>query len=259
MNTLNKKLLLVSAITAASSFIAISVQASVVVLDDGFTGSVLGEALQFGDLGSSDWRATAGSNWTISSGALSNGGGGTAAQNAGGVGKLIDLTGISDASLNQLDVNVGFNLSSTTEQLYLHVPGYVGSAPASTLSFFNQNATNGNAWDTAAGSFDSAFTLNDGTIVDGSSSGTVAANAIRLDNGTTGLQMFSTTLDLSSHAVNNIAGYDYLVVAFTRNAFGGSPNASIESINLTAIPESSTYVLFVGLAGLSFVLTRRRR
>ncbi|WPJ95694.1 PEP-CTERM sorting domain-containing protein [Coraliomargarita algicola] len=262
MNTLNTQIRLLSAVAAVSLFAASFAQAEEVLLNDSFTTSaVVEEALQFNDLDSNDWRATSGTNWAIASGNLTNSGGGTNAQDEGGLGKLIDLTGISDTSLNQLKLDVTFTTAEAGEELYVHIRGFIGSAPADTTDFINRNATAGNLWDLTGTAFTATtnkINLNSGIGFDAFDN-TTATSAVELSDGDAGLHNFSQTFDMSGYAVNTIVGYDYLVLAFTRDELGTSPSVSIADITLTAIPEPGTYALLAGLTGLVFVMVRRRR
>lgn len=143
----------------------------------------------------------------------------------------------------------------------MHLRGFIGSAPLGTTSFINQNATNGNLWDltgTAFTAITNKINLNTGIGFDNTTN-TLAANAVELSDGASGLHNFSQTFDMSGYAVNNIADYDYLAVVITRNALGTGPSFSIDDISLTAIPEPGTYALFASLVGFVFVMVRRCR
>lgn len=242
-----------SAVLAAGS-----AQAAAVLLNDDFSSSTIsGGNLLLNEnetppATNGVWNGNG--NWTIGSGAMSLSG--TAAAGEGGIGRLINLTGITDTSLNQITLSIDFTTTSETETLFVHLRGFAGGPQGATTDIFNQGASNGNAWDQTGAQFTSKYHLNTGDAFSGSS-GTGAGAAVAVTNGIAGLHNFSQTFDLSDDTITNIAGYDYLAVIITRNGLGTLEGVSIDSINVTAIPEPSVSLL-LGAGALGLVIRRRR-
>lgn len=245
-----------------------SAHAAQILISDDFSQSTVSDTgLQFGDLaasgpvGTGSWYATTSTNWTISGGALSNAGGGTAAQDEGSLARLIDISSISDTSLDQLSLSVSFNTANTSEKLFVHLRGYIlGTDPAASAGIVNSGATNGNAWNDAVSTTDwTIYNLNSGQLNNHYSDYSSAGWAVQLSSGVSGNQNFEQTFDMSGYAAeaNNIAGFDYLGVFFTRDATGTSPAVSISEVTLTAVPEPSSAAL-LGL-GAGWLMLRRRR
>ena len=56
------------------------------------------------------------------------------------------------------------------------------------------------------------------------------------------------------------AGYDSVIIGFATNVSSSNPGnlGTVDAVSLTAIPEPSAFAL-MGLAGLAFLILRRRR
>ena len=247
-----------------------SAQASVVLLSDSFDSSTVStDGHKFSDLstsgavGSGAWETGSGATkWTISGGAVTNAGGGTAAQNEGAFSRLVDISSITDTSLNKLTLDVNFTTANASENLFVHIRGYTltGAPPAGTQSMVNGGATNGNAWNDANSYADwTIYNLNSGQLNNHNSDFSTAASAVKLTDGVAGAHSFSQTFDMSGYAAaaDDIAGFDYLGVYITRDHTGTSPSVSIQDFTLTAVPEPSSAAL-LGLGGLALILRRRK-
>jgi len=243
-------------------------QAEIVLVSDDFSSSSVNtNGLTFSDLSTSGavasgaWEATGGTNWTISGGSLTNAGGGSNAQNEGAFSRLVDISSITDTSLNQLKLDVDFTTANTSENLFVHMRGFIlGTDPAGTLSIVNGNATNGNAWNNAFSHADwTIYNLNSGQLNNHASNFSSAGFAVQLTDGVAGAHSFNQTFDMSGYAAaaDDIAGFDYLGVFVTRNHTGTSPSVSISNFTLSVVPEPTTFAMFgLAMAGLGF---RRRR
>jgi len=265
-----------SSLAIASLMIAggLSSQATpITVLSDDFTSSSVtkdgnmrfDEIAASGALGAGAWRSATGSNWNIANGAggsVSNAARGTNAQNEGVLGRVVDVSAITDTSLTRLRLNVDFSTVSATERLFVHVRGYIrGTDPAASAGLVNMGATNGNAWHNAFGSTDwTTYNLNSGQLNDHASNFSSAGFAQQVTDGVAGAHTFSTFFDMSGYATeaDDLAGFDYVAVFVTRDSIGTTPEVTISNISLTAVvPEPTTFALLAWACVLIRVGRRR--
>ena len=239
-----------------------SAQASVVLFSDGFdSGSVAQGGHSSNDIGAGVWEATSGTLWTISGSALTNSGtSATARNNEGPIAQFLDISSITDTSLNQLQLDVNFTTATASEKLFLHLRGYIlGTVPGSPVSINNNGATNGNSWNDAHTNTDwTIYNLHSGQLNNHPSDYSWSGAAYQLSDGVAGAHSLSETFDMSGYAAeaNNIANFDYLGIIITRDALGTSPSVSIQDFSLTAVPEPGSLALLT-LGGL--LIARRRR
>ena len=250
-----KKILCVLSVCLLAAGVA---QASVVLLNNDFSsGSTANGQLQVQHnetptATNGTWRGNG--NWTIGSGAMSLSG--DAAGGEGGIGRLIDLSGITDTSLDQLTLSMSFTTTANAESLYVFLRGFAGGTPPATRSIFNEDASNGNAWDETTTTIPTKVNLNLGVAFNGTT-GTGAGNAVKVSDGVAGLHNFSQTFDMSGYTLSDITQYDYLAVIITRDGTGNPDGVSIDSINVTAIPEPATLGL-IAMVGTAILFVRRR-
>ena len=171
------------------------------------------------------------SAWTVSNGTLSN----TSLTNSrvaeGALGRIVAVDDLSVNQGNLLTLSFDYSLNDSAEILYVHLWGLVGT-PGSDLRVMNLGAQNGSAWwNTAQNGIITMYNLADGAYTNGTS----GAAAVSL-SGTTGAQSYSNTFDLSSFsdAPNDISGYDYLVLGFSRKIDGASaPAVQVSNVVLS--------------------------
>ncbi|VGO12499.1 hypothetical protein PDESU_01052 [Pontiella desulfatans] len=233
-----------------------SFDSSTVSADNGLRYDEMGTS---GAVGSGAWQAASGTKWGIGGGSVTNASGGTNAQNEGALGRLVDISSLTDSSLNKINLAVNFATANQSETLYVHLRGYVAHAtPAASRQFGNVGATNGNVWEQqySSGTTVSIYNLNTGVeVLDSPQAG--AGTAVQLSSGTSGAQSVDLTFDMSDYAVSDITGYDYLGVFISRNSAGVTPMATINDITVTAIPEPATLGL-IAMVGTSILFVRRR-
>ena len=221
-----------------SALLVMGASAQVTLIGDDFSsGSTVNGQLKIGqsetpELGSGTWRGNG--NWTIDAGLGTMSLSGTAGGGEGGIARLIDLAGITNISLNQLTLSMDFTTTSATETLYVHLRGFAGGNQSATKSIFNEDASNGNAWDETGSEFVTKVNLNSGVAFN-SGTGTAAGNAVTVTDGVAGAHSITNTFDMSAYG-SDLSQYDYLAVIITRNGSGNPTGVSIDSIALTVDP-----------------------
>lgn len=232
-----------------------SVFANVIMVRDAFNVSSVSAdgGIRFDEVGSmgavagGNWEAAVVSQWGISGGSATSGTG-TGAVNEGALGRVVDITSITDTSLDQVNLAVNFSTANDSETLYVYLRGYTtNSTPAAANLFGNLGAQNGACWEQSYSSTIGRWTIDNLSTGDEVTSSTQAniSYAVLLTSGTTGAQSVDLTFDLNG----DITDYDYLGVYITRNALGTSPMATVNEITVTAIPEPATLGLIAFMGG----------
>lgn len=262
-------LLIASALASVKSF------ASVSIISDSFTQEAANinktdGFVSFSDAGS-QWHAATNSAWNHGTGNdwiynTSNAGGSVS---DGALVQLVDLStlGLTSAE-SALDVSfkyVSWN-GTTPDNLYVHLWGIVDKGAVGTDVLANMGAQNGNMWaGTDFAKYD-IYGLDDGakfTITQDGGAGNAAislvdfqatASATFADAAT-----YTNQFDLSGHTIVNLAGYDYLLIGFTRDPDVGTSNGfALYDVSLTGVPEPSSSAILAGLLGLFCIMLRRR-
>lgn len=274
MKIINK--LSVSMMTiAAMAFGVSSVGAKVSIINDDFSSGSINTIHPgtFGSVGLG--RSQRSGTWALRGGSLTNTG-----VNEHGLSYIVDVSSLAiDNTHNTLNLSFDYTSGNASDSLFVHIYGYQngGGTLSSDSPMIKVDATKGNAW---TNKVDRDRPLKDDFIitnfVNGSAQGMTrpyrgdASGAIELA-GTVGPQSFDKDFSLSlveSGGPAHLDDYDYIVLVFTRRVESASSDISIDNLNLSVessksddyvdIPEFSTYALFFGLVGFSFVVLRRR-
>lgn len=218
-----------------------------------------------------EWNAATNSSWAHGTGNkwfynTSNAG---AVPSDAAVVKIINLNALTFNGEDKLTFNMVFNSwnGTTPDDIYVHLWGLVDDkSSTSTTSFANTGAQNGNMW-IQPGNF-SYYNLGSGAAMavggDQGQAGNAAVKFVdhpgTVTSGIADAVDYTTTLDLSGHSVNTIAGYDYLVIGIARNPDVGTSNGfAVHDLSVTAVPEASHAALALGLiAGGALALRRRK-
>lgn len=256
---------------ALISFCHLSAEVSVYTTSFDSADTSLSNSTQTRDMtawsaaGSSLWAHGVGNNWFYNT---SNAGG---VPSDGGVVKIIDLNALTFNGEDKLSFNIVFNSwgGTTPDDIYVHLWGLIDNKNStSTTSFANQGAQNGNIWIQSANftyyNLGSGVTMGTGTGEDQGQAGNAAIQF--KDQASTGDSLIAnavdstTIVDLSSHSVNTIAGYDYLVIGVARNPdVSTSNNFAMHDLSVTAVPEASHAALAMALTTLGILALRRRK
>ncbi|MFC7335783.1 PEP-CTERM sorting domain-containing protein [Haloferula chungangensis] len=249
--------------TVAVPAVLIPVSNAATIVDDNFSSGNTTNNARFRydqiDLG---WYKDASSDWTISSGVLSNPGTTTGIASEGPVGQLISTLGLG-AGLTQISVSFDYTVGAGTS-LYFHLIGWTqnGSPDANEIIGNTQPQNGGlqNQGDTDFG---------DVSILTGADPGNGTADTISFAENTSGtysqtftLTGYSWSVDESpglTGSITSVLDFDFIQVAFATDMANadGSGAVSIDNLSIQAIPEPSSAAL-LGL-GLSGLLLRRRR
>ena len=122
---------------------------------------------------------------------------------------------------------VSWDGANASDDIYVHVWGLVDNSASGTASIANLGAQNGNMWANAVTNGFSVTNLGDGSLMTAGGDGVASGAAIQLLDQDTGNSLLANaihvrrTFDLSAYAVNTLAGYDYLVIGFSRNPVAG--------------------------------------
>lgn len=178
----------------------------------------------------SSWSA-----WSISDGVLSNTNLEEGSTSEGALGLMIDLAPFVGSNYNQIRLSFDYSTANASEELYVHLWGYVDVNSTPTKGIMNLAAQNGNAWEIAS---DTLTPYNLGGA-DGVFTGTrgIASDAAVILTGSSGVQSYRATFDLSSFttAPSRLADYDYLALGFARELGGTAPAVTISNVQLTGI------------------------
>lgn len=256
---------------ALVSFCHLSADVSIYSTSFNSPGTSLDKGTQTRDMtawsanGNSLWAHGVGNNWFYNT---SNAGG---VASDGGVAKIIDLDALTFNGEDKLSFNIVFSSwgGTTPDDIYVHLWGLVDNKNStSTTTFANNAAQNGNIWINENNftyyNLGSGVTMATGA---GNDQGHNANAAIQfIDHPGTGDSLLvnaenhTTTLDLSGHSVNTIAGYDYLVIGIARNPdVATGNNFAIHDLSVTAIPEASHAALAMALTALGILALCRRK
>ena len=224
-----------------------------VILEDSFSGDTL---TKDGVLNkdSTGWHAASNSAWADPPGVgnswnynTSNVGGATS---DGALAQVVDLSGKGLTSESQLKVEFNFVSwgGTTNDNIYVHLWGLIDNTAGASAAVANLGAQNGNMWADAVNNGFSVTNLGDGSLMSVINDGGAAGAAIQLLNqapsDSTSLSdaiNISTTIDLSSYAVDTLAQYDYLVIGFARNPdVGTGNNLALYDVAVTATSEPNT-------------------
>jgi hypothetical protein len=172
------------------------------------------------------------------------------------LGIAVDLAELVGSPHDQLKLSFDYTTAEATEKLYVHLWGYVNVSSGPTTSMMNLGATSGNAWE-SSGSAMTAYNLGK---PNGAFTGTTAgggSDAAVLLTGSTGAQHYRGIFDLSAFttAPNSVAGYDYLVLGFTRNTGGTAPAVTISNVVLQEVPTLASWLSGFGLSGTNALST----
>ena len=254
---------------ALASFCHLSAEISIYSTSFNSPGTTLDKVTQTRDMtawsahSSSSWAHGTGNDWFYNTSSV---GGKTS---DGAVTKIIDLNALTFNGEDKLRFNMVFNSwnGTTPDNIYVHLWGLVDNLGSTTTSSFaNVGASNGNVW-ISTSNF-SYYNLGSGASMgSGGDMGHASKAAIKfIDHPGTGdanlvnAVNHTTTLDLSGHSVNTIAGYDYLVIGIARNPDASTSNGlAIHDLSVTAVPEASHAALAMALTALGILALRRRK
>ena len=185
------------------------------------------------------------SAWTVSEGLMQNASSsGTphARVSEGALAHIFDLSAFSDIDHSELSLRFDYDTAASNERLYVHLWGYVDVNSTPSTRTMNLGASNGSAWESANGAM-TPYNLGrpDGAFA--SPVGTASDAAVVL-TGSTGPRSFSQTFDLSTFttAPDTVAGYDYLVIGFAREATSASaPTVVIKNVELSVVGGDTIY------------------
>ena len=238
-----------------------SVFAATLIEDDFSSGDVPRGNVMLTMAGAGRQQSTQ-SQWTISDGALSNSATGAAGDR--GVGWLIDLASVGE-DMTRINLSFDHVSGNAEEKLFVHLYGFVRlEASTEGRMLVNIYATNGNAWTLGVDSDNPAtdpFRIDN--FVTGRPQGALhpnrgdSAGAFEVDlSGSSG--SVARSFDLSrisgDDAPTDLADYDYLAVAITRDALGNDPSIRIDNLVVTADkPSKGTVILISSFGGWSLL------
>lgn len=225
------------------------------------TGMTYSKISNMGAVAGGAWQAQSGTGWGIGGGSVTNSDLSGSNLSEGALARVVDISSITDTSLNELKLDLNFTTANAGEKLYVHMRGYIlGTAPADGAALANIGAKNGATWNDALVKTDwTIYNLNTGVLNDHASDYSGGTAAVLLTDGVAGAHTFSQTFDMSGYAAaaNDIAGFDYLGIYITRNLSGTDSAVSIDEITVTAIPEPGTLGL-ISAVGIAILFVRRR-
>ena len=253
---------------ALTGFAVTSAFAGISIIDDSFSSNTLTKdgALNQDSTG---WHTNGTNSWTVGTPNgwaynTSNEGG---AVSDGAMAQIVDLSGKGLTGESQLTVAFDFVSwnGTTNDNIYVHLWGLVDNSASGTASIANMGAQNGSMWANAVDNGFSVYNLGDGSLMANTGGGGGGNAAIQLLNQAPSVSSLesdainvSSTIDLSSYAVDTLAGYDYFVIGFARNPDVGTGNGfAIYDVAVTAVPEPSSAAL-LGLGGVALILRRRK-
>ena len=181
------------------------------------------------------------------------------AKSDGALAQIIDLSNKGLTVENQLKVEFNFvswDGANDSDNIYVHLWGLVDDSANGSSFVGNLSAQNGNLWADAVENGFSVYNLGDGsqmTAIQGGGSGNAAIKLLDQDSGSSLIRdaiNVSVTFDLSSYAVDTLAGYDYIVIGFARDPQAGGNKFALYDVALTGLAESST-----SLVGQTFSVT----
>ena len=168
----------------------------------------------------------------------------------GALAQVVDLSGKGLTSESQLKVEFNFVSwgGTTNDNIYVHLWGLIDNTAGASAAVANLGAQNGNMWADAVNNGFSVTNLGDGSLMSVINDGGAAGAAIQLLNQAPSDSIslsdainISTTIDLSSYAVDTLAQYDYLVIGFARNPdVGTGNNLALYDVAVTATSEPNT-------------------
>jgi hypothetical protein len=180
-------------------------------------------------------RRYADSAWTVTNGVLRNSSSVDSRVAEGALGQIIALTSLGNGAENQIKLSFDYSTTASSEILYVHLWGYVDVSSTPSTPTMNLGASNGNAWESAAGAL-IAYNLGKPNAMFASPAGQ-QWDAAAILTGTTGARSYSGTFDLSAFttAPDTVSAYDYLALGFTRQIGGAaSPSVVISNVVLLA-------------------------
>ena len=191
------------------------------------------------------WYTSTSTDLAISGGSLNSTG-----ASRYGFSTFFDSSTLSTISseYNRLRVTFDYTESYASEDVYLHVMGFVDNGSNATPStlLVNNVGTNGVTWSSNATMADyDVYRLTDGGDMGADRSWDLAYGVQFSDDGT----------ELSADFGVDFSAYDYITVSFGR--YLGGTGFSMDNIVIEAVPEPSALAL-LGLGSLALV-TRRKR
>ena len=220
-----------------------------VILEDSFSINTL---TKDGVLNQNSTGWHAGSGWGLGTGNgwLYNTNVNAGSTSDGALAQIVDLAGKGLTNESQLHLEfdfVSWDGANASDDIYVHVWGLVDNSASGTASIANLGAQNGNMWANAVTNGFSVTNLGDGSLMSAGGDGVASGAAIQLLDQDTGNSLLANaihvrrTFDLSAYAVNTLAGYDYLVIGFSRNPVAGDNKFALfdVAVSVTAEPNTS--------------------
>lgn len=209
-----------------------------------------------------DVPAGTSSQWTITGGSLSNSS--TYAATGYPEAKVAEAPAFnffSGAGTTETHLTLSFDYSvGAGDTFYAHLWGMTGTSNLDGEEVSNIEASaNGNVNLTNNGNTTELTGYN---LTDGAATG-FGGIATAISGALTGSGTFTSTFSIAGLGIGGVttaADLDYYLIQFAKNEDGLAGTTSIDNFSLTAaIPEPSTYALFAGLLGLSYVMVGRRK
>jgi len=143
---------------------------------------------------------------------------------------------------------VSWDGASDSDDIYVHLWGLVDTGASGTAWIANLGASNGHMWAKAVDAGFSVTNLGDGGLIAEASDTNASSAAIQLldQDSVTSLEgdaiHVSSTINLSSYAVDTLAGYDYFVIGFTRNPGADDNQFALYDVAVSATESSTSLV-----------------